>query len=121
MLPAKSTWIEPLEQKEGFKVKYVEETKGWEYEEIPPEPVPPEPTEDEIKEKMLSIRDSYFISEVDWYQSKPWLLEEMDETEISYRKEYRDYLKTYNDAEEWWKAEPLNYEDWLTAHHPVNE
>lgn len=71
------------------------------------------PTEDEIKEKMISIRDSYFSQYVDWYQSKPLLWEEMDEEEKEKIKGYRQYLKEYNDQEDWWKAEPLDYNDWL--------
>lgn len=46
-IPAKCTEVEPLEEKEGFKVKFND--NSWEYEEIPKLPKPPEPILDELK------------------------------------------------------------------------
>lgn len=73
------------------------------------------PTEEELKAQMLIIRDRYFAIYVDWYQSKPLLWEEMEETEKNNIKAYRQYLKDYNDQEDWWKKEPLKYDDWLNT------
>lgn len=44
-IPAGCTEIEPLEEKEGYKIKW--NGSEWEYEEIPKEPEPPEPTQGE--------------------------------------------------------------------------
>lgn len=40
LLPANCTWVEPLADKEGFKVKFNVDEQKWEYEEILPEPEP---------------------------------------------------------------------------------
>ena len=59
LLPANCTWAEPLEEKEGYKVKWNGEE--WEYEEIPVPPEPEPPTLEEVKEQKInelkSIRD----------------------------------------------------------------
>lgn len=60
LLPADCTWEEPLEEKEGYKVKWNGEK--WEYEEIPVPPEPEPPTLEEVKEQKISelkgIRDT---------------------------------------------------------------
>ena len=60
LLPANCTWEEPLEEKEGYKIKWNGE--AWEYEEIPVEPEPEPPTLEEVKEQKInelkSIRDT---------------------------------------------------------------
>ena len=110
LLPANCTWEKPLPEKEGYKVKWNGE--NWEYEEIPVPPPPPEPTEDEIKAQMLEIRDEYFARYVDWYQSKHLLWEEMSGEQKDDIKAYREYLKAYNDTEEWWKNPPMTFDEW---------
>lgn len=59
LLPANCTWEEPLEGKEGYKIKWNGE--AWEYEEIPVPPEPEPPTLEEVKEQKInelkSIRD----------------------------------------------------------------
>lgn len=59
LLPANCTWVEPLEEKEGYKIKWNGE--AWEYEEIPVPPDPEPPTLEEVKEQKInelkSIRD----------------------------------------------------------------
>lgn len=51
LLPANSTFLEPLPEKSGFKVKF--NGSAWEYEEIPPLPEPPEPTPEELKQQEI--------------------------------------------------------------------
>jgi hypothetical protein len=52
LLPAHSTFEEPLEAKEGYNVVW--NGTAWEYQEIPqPEPAP-EPTPEEIKERRIA-------------------------------------------------------------------
>ena len=59
LLPANCTWQEPLNEKEGYKIKWNGE--AWEYEEIPVPPEPEPPTLEEVKEQKInelkSIRD----------------------------------------------------------------
>ena len=60
LLPANCTWKEPLEEKEGYKIKWNGE--AWEYEEIPVPPEPEPPTLEEVKAQKIaelkSIRDT---------------------------------------------------------------
>ena len=66
LLPADCTWEEPLEEKEGYKVKWNGEE--WEYEEIPAPPEPEPPTLDEVKankiNELKSIRDTKEVEPV---------------------------------------------------------
>ena len=59
LLPADCTWKEPIEEKEGYKIKWNGE--AWEYEEIPVPPEPEPPTLEEVKAQKInelkSIRD----------------------------------------------------------------
>ena len=60
LLPANCTWEEPLEDKEGFRIKW--NGSVWVYEEIPVPPAPEPPTLDEVKEQKIrelkNIRDT---------------------------------------------------------------
>ena len=60
LLPANCTWQEPLNEKEGYKIKWNGE--AWEYEEIPVPPEPEPPTLEEVKEQKINelkaVRDA---------------------------------------------------------------
>ena len=60
LLPANCTWQEPLNEKDGYKVKWNGE--AWKYEEIPVDPEPEPPTLDEVKAQKIAelkgIRDT---------------------------------------------------------------
>lgn len=60
LLPANCTWKEPLNEKEGYKIKWNGE--AWEYEEIPVPPEPEPPTLEEVKEQKINelkaVRDA---------------------------------------------------------------
>ena len=66
LLPADCTWAEPLNEKEGYKIKWNGE--AWEYEEIPVPPEPEPPTLEEVKEQKInglkSIRDAKEVEPV---------------------------------------------------------
>lgn len=66
LLPANCTWEEPLEEKEGYKIKWNGE--AWEYEEIPVPPEPEPPTLEEVKEQKISelkgIRDTKEVESI---------------------------------------------------------
>lgn len=73
------------------------------------------------KEQVRKVRSEYFETYVDWYQSKPLYWEELSETEKQYRGEYRQYLKDYTKEQGWWESNPMTYDEWLVATHPVEE
>ena len=52
LLPANCTWQEPLNEKEGYKVKWNGE--AWEYELIPIEPEPEPPTLEDVKAQKIN-------------------------------------------------------------------
>ena len=81
----------------------------------PPEPPEPEPTEDELKERMRLIRNSY-LSYWDFTQldDAPFT-----EDEKAKYREYRQYLRDYTEQENWWLQDPDDWETWLLAHYPV--
>ena len=60
LLPADCTWAEPLNEKEGYKIKWNGE--AWEYEEIPVPPEPEPPTLDDVKAQKINelkaVRDA---------------------------------------------------------------
>ena len=60
LLPADCTWAEPLNEKEGYKIKWNGE--AWEYEEIPVPPEPEQPTLEEVKAQKINelkaVRDA---------------------------------------------------------------
>ena len=73
----------------------------------------------EVKEKEVrQVRNSYLVDFVDPYQLViRW--GELSETEQGYMKEYRKYLLDYTKEDGWWEQNPMTYEDWWVAHHPV--
>ena len=115
LLPADSTFVEPLPEKEGFYVVW--NGNEWVYDAIPVPPIPPEPTEDELKENVRSIRDGY-LSYWDFSQlvDAPFTEDE----KLKYR-EYRQYLRDYTKEDNWWLQNPMTYEEWSVGHHPVGE
>ena len=60
LLPANCTWKEPLNEKEGYKIKW--NVEAWEYEEIPVPPEPEPPTLEEAKtakiNELKAVRDA---------------------------------------------------------------
>lgn len=116
-LPQNGTYEKPLDEKDGFDVVW--NGSAWEYQEKKKddEPKPYEPTEEEKQEQVRGYRN--------------WLLQDSDHTQLNdaplddaekaiYR-EYRQYLRDYTKAEGWWEENPMKYEDWVVAHHPVSE
>lgn len=108
LLPAKATLKEPLESKEGFKVKF--ENDEWIYEKItaPKEPEPYVPTVEEKQANVRSHRD-YLLSKTDFTQLGDAPLTE--EEKALYR-EYREYLRDYTETEGWYESNPLEFEAW---------
>lgn len=111
LLPANSTWNNPLEPKEGFKVKFLE--GAWQYEAIPePEPEP-EPTEEQKQAQVRFVRNQYLQS-TDFTQlaDAPLTAEEREQY-----KAYRTYLRDYTETDSWWNQPPMNFEEWKETPH----
>ena len=70
------------------------------------------PTQEQQEARVLSVRDYYFDIYVDWYQSRPLLWSELTKKEKDDIKAYRIYLKEYDDQENWWEQDPLDFETW---------
>ena len=96
---AKITEIEPIETEKGMERQFRIYPQSGE-------------TDIQKQERMLAVRDSYFEKYVDWYQSKPLLWSEMTKAEKDEIKAYRIYLKDYNNTENWWENEPMDFETW---------
>lgn len=113
ILPENSTYLEPLDEKEGYKVKFNGEK--WIYEEIPQMP---EPTEEDKKENICAMCSMY-INNISWrverYNTQKELGIETSDTTETYLKilEYMQYLREYDEQTgEWWLEEPKTFEDW---------
>jgi len=64
------------------------------------------------KREVKKVREQYFAEHVDFYQSKPLMWEELDETLKQDIADYRKYLMDYTKEENWWEKNPLNFEEW---------
>ena len=78
------------------------------YFQIGNEPQPYVPTEDEMKENVKMIRNSY-LQQTDFTQlsDAPFTVEEKAEY-----AEYRKYLRDYTEEENWWLQNPKTFEEW---------
>ena len=63
ILPENSTYLKPLEEKEGYKVKF--NGNAWIYEEIPQPDTQPEPTIEEQNEVIRQTRESLYVQTSD--------------------------------------------------------
>lgn len=113
LLPADSTWAEPLPEKEGFYVVW--NGTEWVYDAIPEPPAPPEPTEDELKEQVRSVRDGY----LSYWDFTQLIDAPFTEDEKAKYREYRQYLRDYTKGENWWLQDPDDFATWILAHYPV--
>lgn len=63
ILPKNATYLEPLEEKEGYKVRF--DGEKWIYEEIPQPKPQPEPTIEEQNEVIRQTRESLYVQTSD--------------------------------------------------------
>lgn len=74
-------------------------------------PKPPAPEELE-KENVRNVRNMYLKEYVDPYQLVlRWNSLSTEEQEL--RTKYRKYLLNYTDNKDWWKQNPLTYDEWV--------
>lgn len=116
-LPQNGTYEKPLDAKDGFDVVW--NGGVWEYQEKKKddEPKPYEPTEEEKREQVRGYRN-WLLQSTDFSQLDDVPL---DDAEKAIYREYRQYLRDYTNGENWWKENPMEYKDWVVAHHPVSE
>ena len=75
------------------------------------EPKPYVPTEDELKAQVRAVRNQ-FLEQTDKYMITDYPI--TDEERELY-KQYRVYLRTYPECQDWYKANPKTYEEWKQA------
>ena len=93
IMPANSTEIEPLPEKDGFKIKWNED--HWEYEEIPDESVPEHaPTEEELKQQRLfELKGKLYQTDYKALKyAEGWLTEEEYAETKAERQAWRDEI-----------------------------
>ena len=106
LLPADCTLIEPPKAKKGFDIVWNGE--AWEYKELEKEPKPYAPTDDELKAQVRAVRNMY-LEQTDKVMLVDYPITD-DERELY--KQYREYLRTYPECQDWYKANPKTYEEW---------
>ena len=76
------------------------------------EPKPYVPTEDELKAQVRSVRNQY-LEQTDKYMLVDYPITD-DERELY--KQYREYLRTYPECRDWYKANPKTYDEWYALY-----
>ena len=76
------------------------------------EPKPYIPTEDELKAQVRAVRNMY-LEQTDKFMITDYPITD-DEREL-YRQ-YREYLRTYPECRDWYKANPKTYEEWYALY-----
>ena len=76
------------------------------------EPKPYVPTEDELKAQVRSVRNQY-LEQTDKVMLVDYPITD-DERELY--KKYREYLRTYPECQDWYKANPKTYDEWHASY-----
>lgn len=105
IMPANSTTLEPLDPKEGSKIKW--DGEKWIYEEEPQEEEYIQ-TEDDLKADKRADRD-FLLANSDKYMISDFPITEEDKQKWV---EYRQYLRDYTEGKNWWQEDPKTFEDW---------
>ena len=72
------------------------------------------PTEDELKAQVRAVRNMY-LEQTDKFMIVDYPI--TDEERELYRQ-YRTYLRDYTLSENWWKVNPLTFEEWNEPKEP---
>ena len=67
-----------------------------------------DPAIEQYKEQVRAVRNSY-LEQTDKFMLVDYPITD-DERELY--KQYREYLRTYPECQEWYKANPKTYEEW---------
>uniref|UniRef100_A0AAU8B2E3 Phage tail assembly chaperone-like domain-containing protein n=1 Tax=Dulem virus 29 TaxID=3145747 RepID=A0AAU8B2E3_9CAUD len=106
LMPKNSTTQKPFEEKEGYKIKYVD--GRWVYEKINKEIGKIEEPVEEKQAHIRSVRNGK-LNNTDFTQLPDAPL---DEKEIELYRLYREYLRHYPESENWYENKPLTFEEW---------
>jgi plasmid stabilization system protein ParE len=96
------------EYEEEGETKTREVEKLFRYFKIGTEPKPYVPTEDEMKESVKRIRNSY-LQQTDFTQLPDAPFTSKEKAQYA---EYRQYLRDYTKEENWWLQNPKTFEEW---------
>ena len=69
---------------------------------------PPEPSDEEKKARVRAVRNQY-LEQTDKFMLADYPI--TDEERELY-KQYREYLRTYPECRDWYKANPKTYDEW---------
>ena len=81
----------------------------------------PKPSEENLKKAVRDVRNRYLEKFVDPVVSNPLRWADMVEDDQQLYVEYRLYLLSYTDKENWWKKNPLTMPEWEIFHKHENE
>lgn len=70
---------------------------------------PPEPTDEEKQTRVRQVRNQY-LQDTDKYIALSDFPITDEERELY--KQYREYLRTYPECQDWYKSNPKTYEEW---------
>ena len=73
---------------------------------------PPEPSDEEKKARVRAVRNQY-LEHTDKFMIADYPI--TDEERELY-KQYRTYLRTYPECQDWYKANPKTYEEWYALY-----
>ena len=73
---------------------------------------PPEPSVEEKEARVRQVRNQY-LEHTDKYMITDYPISN-DERELY--KQYREYLRTYPECQDWYKANPKTYEEWYALY-----
>ena len=73
---------------------------------------PPEPSDEEKKAQVRAVRNGY-LEQTDKYLSVTDFPISDEERELY--KQYREYLRTYPECQDWYKANPKTYEEFIVV------
>ena len=73
---------------------------------------PPEPSDEEKKVQVRAVRNQY-LEQTDKFMIADYPI--TDEERELYRQ-YREYLRTYPECRDWYKANPKTYEEWYALY-----
>ena len=73
---------------------------------------PPEPSVEEKEARVRQVRNQY-LEHTDKYMITDYPISN-DERELY--KQYREYLRTYPECQDWYKANPKTYDEWYASY-----
>lgn len=111
LMPGNSTLVKPMDEKEGFEIKYNPETDEWIQQEISKSEniMPHIMTEEEIKESKREERN-FLLSQTDKYMLGDFPITDSERQEYI---KYRQYLRDIPNEEGFPNIEILSFEEWV--------